>query len=79
MRLKYLSVTAGAFGGALGGAGAGLPHSAKFNRGVEIVGNAMEKLGEIVGLNASKSKLVVGQIPDAATGVRLEMNTVRVG
>ncbi len=41
------------------------------------MGNAMEKLGEIVGLNASKSKLLVGQVPDAASGSKITVSATK--
>lgn len=48
-------LTSGGLGGVLGGAGTGLAHSALFNQGVEIVGNAMQRLGEIVGMGATRA------------------------
>jgi hypothetical protein len=36
----------------------------------------MQKLGEIVGLGASKAKLIAGQVPDAAMGTKLNLSPV---
>lgn len=71
-------LTAGGFGAVLGG-GTMLPYRQMFNQGTEIVSNVMQKLGEIVGLNASKVKLVAGQVPDATMGLKLELAPSRTG
>lgn len=58
---------------------ASLPFKAMYAFGAELVSSAMRKLGEVIGLSASKSKLVAGLVPDAATGLRLELSAARPG
>lgn len=50
-----------------------VPFMALFKYGREIVSNAMQKLGELVGLNAGKAKFVAGNVPDAKIGMKLDV------
>lgn len=50
-----------------------------FKFGREIVGNVMQKLGELIGLNAFKSKLIAGNAPGASLGLKVELAASRSG
>ena len=54
-----------------------LPYKALYKLGTPIVSNIMQKIGEIIGLNASKSKFLVGKVPDANLGIKIDVATSR--
>lgn len=54
-----------------------LPYKALYKLGTPIVSNIMQKIGDIIGLNASKSKFLVGKVPDANLGIKIEVATSR--
>lgn len=54
-----------------------LPYKALYELGTSTVSNIMQKIGDIIGLNASKSKFLVGKVPDANLGIKIEVATFR--